>query len=47
MFGVFSCVGSFWTLSAPIQHAKSEEVGRRTHEPLYSLIGSVPAEWPF
>ena len=33
MFGVFSCTGSFrsWqTLSAPIQHAKSEEVGCRT-----------------
>ena len=39
--------GAARTLSAPIQHAKSEEVGRRTSEPLDSLIGCVPAEWPF
>ena len=46
MFGVFSCAGSFrgWrTLSAPIQHAKSEEVGCRPSEPLDSLIGGVLA----
>ena len=34
-------------LSALTEHAKSEEVGRRTSEPLDSLIGCVPAEWPF
>ena len=28
-------------LSAPIEHAKSEEVGCRTSEPLDSLLGSV------
>ena len=39
--------GAAWTLSAPIQHAKSEEEGCRTSEPLDSLIGCVPAEWPF
>ena len=38
--------GASWMLSAPIEHAKSEEVGRRTSEPLDSLIGCVPAEWP-
>ena len=32
-----------WTLSAPIQHVKSEEVGCRPSEPLDSLIGCVPA----
>ena len=31
------------TLSAPIQHAKSEEVGCRPSEPLDSLIGGVLA----
>ena len=31
------------TLSPSIQHAKSEEVGCRTSEPLDSLIGGVPA----
>ena len=30
-----------WTLSAPIQHAKSEKVGCRLSEPLDSLIGCV------
>ena len=31
------------TLSVPIQHAKSEEEGSQTSEPLDSLIGSVLA----
>ena len=35
------------TLSDPTEHEKSEEMGRRTSEPLDSLIGCVPAEWPF
>ena len=35
--------GAARTLSAPIQHAKSEEVGCRTSEPLDSLIGGVLA----
>ena len=30
-----------WTLSIPIEHAKSEEVGCRPSEPLNSLIGGV------
>ena len=30
-----------WTLSDPTEHAKSEEVGRWTSEPLDSLIGGV------
>ena len=30
-------------LSAPTEHAKSEEVGHRTSEPLSSLIGGVLA----
>ena len=50
LFGVFSCVGSFGTaptLSAPIQHAKSERVGGRLSEPLDILIGCVLAVWPF
>ena len=34
-------------LSAPTEHAKSEEVGCWMSEPLDSLIGCVPAEWPF
>ena len=42
LFGVFSCVGSFQGHMdvdvAPIQHAKSEEVGCRPSEPLDSLI---------
>ena len=33
--------GAARTLSAPIEHAKSEEVGRWTSEPLDSLIGGV------
>ena len=37
--------GAARTLSAPTQHVKSEEVDRRTSEPLDSLIGCVPAEW--
>ena len=32
-----------WTLSDPTEHAKSEEVDRRTSEPLDSLIGGVLA----
>ena len=32
-----------WTLSAQTQHAKSEEEGRRTSEPLDSLIGGALA----
>ena len=46
-FGVFSCVGSFWTVwtaSAPIQYAKSENVGCW---PLDALTGCVLAVWPF
>ena len=34
-------------LSAQIERAKSEEVGRWMSEPLDSLIGCVPTEWPF
>ena len=40
-------------LLAPIEHAKSaqsceeEEEGRRTSEPLDSLIGCEQAKWPF
>ena len=30
--------GAAWTLSAPTEHAKSEEEGRRTSEPLDSLL---------
>ena len=33
--------GVVWILSAPIQNAKSEEVGCRPSEPLDSLIGGV------
>ena len=33
--------GAVRTLSAPTEHVKSEEEGRRTSEPLGSLIGSV------
>ena len=36
-------VGATRTLSAPIQHAKSENVGCRPSEPLDSLTGCVPA----
>ena len=35
--------GAAWTLSAPIQHAKSEEVGCWPSEPLDSLIDGVLA----
>ena len=35
--------GAARTLSAPIQHAKSEEVGCGSSEPLDSLIGGVLA----
>ena len=31
MFDVFKAFGAAWTLSVPIQHAKSEEVGRLSH----------------
>ena len=37
------CVQLCWTLSAPTEHAKSEEEGRWTTEPLDSLIGGVLA----
>ena len=49
MFGVFSCVrsGAARTLSALIEHAKSEMEGSRVSKPLDSLTGCVPAEWPF
>ena len=50
LFGVFSCVVNFGTtrtLSAPIQHAKSEKLGWWPSEPLDSLIGCVLAVWPF
>ena len=33
-------------LLAPIHHAKSEEEGRGTYEPLDSLIGCALVEWP-
>ena len=33
--------GATQTLSAPTEHAKSEEEGRRTSDPLDSLIGGV------
>ena len=39
--------GAARTLSDPTKQAKSEEEGRWTSEPLDSLIGCVPAEWPF
>ena len=39
----FEAFGAARTLSAPIQHAKSEEVGCRPSEPLDSLIGDVLA----
>ena len=35
--------GATRTLSAPAEHAESEEEGRRTSEPLGSLIGDVLA----
>ena len=35
--------GASGTFSAPIQHAKSEEIGCRPSEPLDSLIGCVLA----
>ena len=35
--------GAVQTLSAPIQHEKSEEVGCQPSEPLVSLIGGVLA----
>ena len=34
--------GATWTLSALIQHVKSEKVGCWPSEPLDSLIGCVP-----
>ena len=39
--------GTTWTTLDPTEHAKSQEEGRWTSEPLDSLIGCVPAEWPF
>ena len=38
---VLEAFGAAWTLSALIQHAKSEVVGCRLSEPLDSLIGGV------
>ena len=35
--------GAAWTLSAPTEHAKSEDEGRWKSEPLGSLIGAVLA----
>ena len=44
LFGVFSCVGSFWeTTSALIQHAKSEIFDCWLSEPMGTLIGCVLA----
>ena len=40
---VFEAFGATRTLSALIQHAKSEEMGCRPSEPLDSLIGGVLA----
>ena len=41
---VLEAFGAAQTLSDPTEHAKSEEEGRQTSEPLDSLIGCVPVE---
>ena len=42
--GASQVFGAARTLSDPTEHAKSEDVGRRTSEPLDALIGGVLAD---
>ena len=44
---ICSVCSAAWTVSAPIQLAKSDKVGCWPSEPLDTLIGCVLAVWPF